>query len=51
MEDLAKIMGDTVAVVRKNYAWIDGKASVLAVQKNTARRRAEAAKARKGGTP
>ena len=49
MEDLAKIMGDTVAVVRRNYAWIDGKASVLAVQKNTARRRAEAAKARKGG--
>lgn len=48
MEDLAKIMGDTVAVVRRNYAWIDGKASVLAVQKNTARRRAEAAKARKG---
>lgn len=48
MEDLAKIMGDTVAVVRRNYAWIDGKASVGAVQKDTARRRAEAAKARKG---
>lgn len=48
MEDLAKIMGDTVTVVRRNYAWIDAKASVVAVQKNTARRRAEAAKARKG---
>lgn len=48
MEDLAKITGDTVAVIRRNYAWIDSKASVLAVQKNTARRRAEAAKARKG---
>lgn len=48
MEDLAKIMGDTVAVVRRYYAWIDAKASVVAVQKNTARRRAEAARARKG---
>lgn len=48
MEDLAKIMGDTVAVVRRNYAWIDGKASVLAVQKITARRRAEAAQTWKG---
>ena len=48
MEDLAKIMADKVSTLRSNYAWIDSKASVLAVQKNTARRRAEAAKARKG---
>jgi len=48
IEDLAKIMADKVSTLRTNYAWIDSKASVLAVQKNTARRRAEAAKARKG---
>lgn len=48
MEDLAKIMGDTVSMLRRHYAWINSKASILAVQKNTARRRAEAAKARKG---
>ena len=48
MEDLAKMMGDTVAVIRRNYAWIDTKASVIAVQKDTARRRAESLRARKG---
>jgi len=48
IEDLAKIMADKVSTLRTNYAWIDSKASVLAVQKNTAHRRAEAAKARKG---
>lgn len=49
MEDLAKIMGDKVATLRPYYAWIDGKASVAAVQKDTARRRAESVRARKGG--
>lgn len=48
IEDLAKIMADHVSTLRRHYAWIDSKASILAVQKNTARRRAEAAKARKG---
>lgn len=48
MEDLAKIMGDTVATIRRHYAWINAAASVVAVQKDTARRRAERAKARKG---
>lgn len=47
MEDLAKIMGDTVATLRRHYAWINAAASVVSVQKDTARRRAEA---RKGGT-
>ena len=46
IEDLAKIMGDQVATLRKNYAWINGAASVVAVQKNTSRRRAENAKRR-----
>jgi integrase len=41
MEDLAKILGDTVAVVQRNYAWINAKQSVLNVQQDTARRRAE----------
>lgn len=41
MEDLAKILGDTVAVVQRNYTWINAKQSVLNVQKDTARRRAE----------
>ncbi len=50
MEDLAKILGDTVAVVQRNYAWINAKQSVLNVQKDTARRRAEILKAR-GATP
>lgn len=48
MEDLAKVMGDTVATLRRYYAWINGAASVEAVQKDFARRRAESAKARKG---
>lgn len=48
MEDLAKIMGDTVSTIRRHYAWINAAASVVAVQKDTARRRVEAAKARKG---
>lgn len=48
MEDLAKIMGDTVATLRRHYAWINGAASVAAVQKDTARRRAEHARGRKG---
>lgn len=48
MDDLAKIMGDTVATIRRHYAWINAAASVVAVQKDTARRRAERAKARKG---
>jgi hypothetical protein len=50
MEDLAKIMGDTVATLRRHYAWINAAASVVAVQKDTARRRAERAKARKRNT-
>lgn len=49
MEDLAKIMGDTVATIRGYYAWINGAASVVAVQKDVSRRRTESAKARKGG--
>lgn len=46
MEDLARLLGDTVAVVQRNYAWINAKQSVLNVQKDTARRRAEILKAR-----
>jgi integrase len=46
MEDLAKILGDTVAVVQRNYAWINAKQSVLNVQQDVARRRAEILKAR-----
>jgi hypothetical protein len=49
MEDLAKIMGDTVATLRRYYAWINGKLSVVAVQKDIARRRAELMKSRNGG--
>lgn len=48
MEDLSKVMGDTVSTIQRHYAWINATASVIAVQKDTARRRAEAAKARKG---
>jgi hypothetical protein len=48
MEDLAKIMGDMVATLRRNYAWINGTASAAAVQQDIARRRAESACARKG---
>lgn len=46
VEDLAKILGDTVAVVQRNYAWINAKQSVLNVQRDTARRRADILKAR-----
>ncbi|OBY24573.1 site-specific integrase [Leisingera sp. JC1] len=46
IEDLAKLLGDTVAVVQRNYAWINAKKSVLNVQKDTARRRTEILKAR-----
>ncbi|WP_272007038.1 hypothetical protein [Roseovarius sp. ZX-A-9] len=46
MEDLAKVLGDTVAVVQRNYAWVNAKQSVLNVQRDTARRRAEILKAR-----
>lgn len=48
MEDLAKIMGDKVETLRRHYTWINGAASVVAVQKDISRRRAESAKARKG---
>jgi hypothetical protein len=44
MEDLAKIMGDTVTTLRRHYAWINGAASVVAVQKDMSRRRAENAR-------
>lgn len=46
MEDLARIMGDTVATIQRYYSWIDGKRSVQAVQRDTARRRAEIMRAR-----
>lgn len=48
MEDLARIMGDTVATIQRFYSWIDAKRSVQAVQQDTARRRAEIAQAREG---
>lgn len=48
IEDLAKIMGDMVATLRRSYAWINGAASAAAVQQDTARRRVERARARKG---
>ncbi|WP_339110137.1 hypothetical protein [Thioclava sp. GXIMD4216] len=48
MEDLARIMGDTVATIQRFYSWIDAKRSVQAVQQDTARRRAEIVKAREG---
>lgn len=48
MEDLARIMGDTVATIQRFYSWIDAKRSVQAVQQDTARRRAEIARAREG---
>jgi hypothetical protein len=44
MEDLAKIMGDTVGTLQRFYAWINSKASVANVQKDIARRRAERTK-------
>lgn len=40
IEDLSKILGDTVNVIRRNYAWIDTQQSVINVQQDTARRRA-----------
>lgn len=46
IEDLAKLLGDTVAVVQRNYAWINAKKSVLNVQKDAAKRRSEILKAR-----
>ncbi|NKX40286.1 site-specific integrase [Rhodobacteraceae bacterium R_SAG2] len=46
IEDLAKILGDSVAVVQRNYAWINAKKSVLNVQKDAAKRRSEILKAR-----
>lgn len=46
MEDLAKILGDTVAVVQRNYAWINSKQSVENVQRDVAQRRAMIAKAK-----
>lgn len=46
IEDLAKILGDTVAVVQRNYAWINAKKSVQNVQKDAAKRRAEILKTR-----
>jgi len=46
IEDLAKLLGDTVAVVQRNYAWINAKKSVLNVQQDAAKRRAEILKAR-----
>lgn len=49
IEDLAKTLGDTVETLRRHYAWINGAASVEAVQKDFARRRAESARLRKGG--
>lgn len=48
MEDLARIMGDTVATIQRFYSWIDAKRSVLAVQQDTARRRADIVRAREG---
>ncbi|MBL3568880.1 hypothetical protein BV509_21375 [Rhodovulum sulfidophilum] len=48
MEDLARIMGDTVATIQRFYSWIDAKRSVQAVQQDTARRRAEIVRAREG---
>ena len=46
IEDLAKLLGDTVSVVQRNYAWINAKKSVLNVQKDAAKRRSEILKAR-----
>lgn len=45
MEDLAKVMGDTVNTLQHYYAWINMTASVAAVQKDMSRRRAEASSA------
>ena len=41
IQDLAKIMGDTVAVLQRYYAWINARQSVQNVQTDMARRRAE----------
>jgi len=49
LEDLARLMGDTVATIQRFYSWIDGARSVQAVQQDTARRRAEIVRAREGG--
>ena len=49
MEDLAKIIGDTTTTVQNYYAWINKKQSVLNVQQDTARRRAEIMKAQRKG--
>lgn len=46
IEDLAKLLGDTVAVVQRNYAWINAKKSVLNVQQDASKRRSEILKAR-----
>lgn len=40
MEDLARILGDSVDIVYRNYAWIDTQKSVANVQQDAARRRA-----------
>jgi hypothetical protein len=47
MEDLAKILGDTVAVIQKNYAWINSRQSVVNVQRSAADRRANLMKNRR----
>ena len=46
-EDLAKVLGDSPATVRRNYAWIDGQQSVANVQNDVAARRAEIARQRR----
>lgn len=48
IEDLARIIGDTVATLRQHYLWIDRAASVRTVQEDISRRRAEHARDRKG---
>lgn len=50
MEDLAKITGDSVETIQRFYAWINARESVVAVQKDTARRRAGILKSRDGRT-
>ena len=47
MEDLAKILGDTVAVLQKNYAWINARQSVVNVQRSAAARRTDIMKNRR----
>lgn len=48
IEDLARIMGDTVDTLQRHYAWMNARKSVTAVQKDAARRRADIMKTRKG---